>query len=260
VVRAFVLALLLLCSPAATTPCAGEEYRNPAAGILRMSYEEGRVTLETRDAPLSKVLEEFGRLADVAVVSDGPLEDRVTVYVSGLPPDAAARKILRGKDLSFIYRASKAAGQPDEYPLSEIRIYDAQETTGRAQPFSYGTAPADRREATRARRETRPAARTPAQARRLESTLPRDDDSMAAADSFLSGLLGGNLHMLDEVAERLKQDHPEAREQIEQFLQVLEEAKTRAAESGGGMPSLEDLGGMGAIMHRMMQQQHGEEY
>ncbi len=250
---------LVLWFPSVTTPSPGEEYRSPADGILRMSYDDGRMSLETRNAPLDKVLREFARLADVKVVSDGPLEDRVTVYVSALPPDAAARRLLRGKDLSFIYRASKDTDTPEDYPLREIRIYDdTPGTPGREQAVSYGgrQAPVPQ-QATRARSETRAETRAVARARALESRTPRDDPA-STADSFLTGLLGGNLHALDEVAERLVQEHPEAEAQIQQFLEALEEAKARAMEGGGEMPSMEDLGGMGAIMQRMMLQHRDE--
>jgi len=251
VVRAFFLALLM-GFPAAMTPCAGEEYRSAADGILKMNYADGRVTMETRDAPLNKVLQEFARLADLNILSDGPLEERVTVYISDLPTDAAARKILRGKDLSFLYRAGETEKHPEDYPLREIRIYEAQGTTGIPQAFSYGTSAASiPRQATRAPTQTRPAARTPARARTLEDRTPRDEAG-SPADSFLSGLLGGNLEALDGMAERLKQEHPEAEAQIEQFLQALEEAKSRAVESGGPRPSPEELGGLGDMMQRMM--------
>lgn len=252
---AFVVSLLLAGAQALPVPCAAEDYRSPADGILRLSYADGLLSLETRDAPLGKVLDEFARLADVNVVSDVPLEDRITVYVSDLPPDAAARKILRGKGLSFVYRATRPAERPEDYPLSEIRIYDSGgKTPGRDRAVSYGTGGAAiERDATPARREPRPPARSAARARALASRTPRDEPA-SAADSFLTGLLGGDLHALDEVAERLRREHPEAEAQIQQFMQALDEAKARAAETGSDAPSLESLGGMGAIMHRMMQQ------
>jgi hypothetical protein len=235
-------------------PCTGEAYRNVADGILNMDYDaEGRLSVETRDAPLDKVLNQLSRMTEVNIVSDGPLEGRVTVYVNRQPPDAAARKILRGKDLTFLYRERDPSEPEGEYRLREIRIYVSQGTPGQEQSFSYrGSDPVSRNEAIRARQESREAERAQTRARRIEDRTPPDRPG-AEADQFLSGLLGGNLEALDEVAERLKTENPEVGDQIDQFMQALEDAKARATESGTGMPAMGELGSMGAMMQRIME-------
>jgi len=243
---------LLLFSFTAVLPCAGEQYRNAADGILNMEYADGRLSLETKSAPLDKVLHELSRLAEVEIVSDGPLDDKVTVYVSDLPTDAAAKKILRGKDLSFLYRANENAESGEEYRLREIRIYISQGSTGREQTFSYDKNRSKTRQDAIRERKKRQQERMKSRARLIPDRTPRDE-AASDTDKFLSGLLGGNLNAMDEVADQLKQDHPEAEEKIEQFLEPLEEAKARAAESGADLSTLEGLGGMGVFMQRMME-------
>ncbi len=247
---------LLVLFLAAPLPGAGEEYRNASDGILSMRYSDGRLSLETRDAPLGKVLQELARLAEVNIVSDGPMEDRVTVYMNGLPTDAAAKKILKGKGLSFIYRPLAPGDAAGDYRLEEIRIYVSQGSSGKAQTFSYDKGSTsssrprtDRQAAIRERNARRAESR--ARARTRQDHTPRDDAG-SEADQFLSGLLGGNLEALDEVADRLRAENPEARAQIDQFLETLEEAKARAAESGNEVPSLENMGSMGAVMQQML--------
>jgi hypothetical protein len=248
-----LLALLFAGIFLSPPPCGGEAYRNVADGILNMDYADGRLSLETRDAPLDKVLKELSRLAEVNIVSDGPLEGRVTVYVNRQPTDAAARKILRGKDLSFLYREKDPSEPEGEYRLREIRIYVPQGTPGQEQRFSYPSRdPNSRSEAIRARQENREAERAQTRARRIEDRTPRDMPG-AEADQFLSGLLGGNLEALDGVAEKLRAENPEVGDQIDQFMQALEEAKARAADSGAGMPPMGNLGSMGAMMQRIME-------
>jgi hypothetical protein len=242
-----------VCSFAAASPCTGEPYRNVADGILNMNYADGRLSMETRNAPLDKVLQELSRLAEVNIVSDGPLEGRVTVYVSDLPTDAAAKKILRGKGLSFLYQPQETADSAEEYRLQEIRIY-VSEGTGQEQSFSYKKSSLDSRQKAIQDRNKRQREKAQGRARRMPDRTPRDEAG-SDTDKFLNGLLGGNLNALDEVADRLKQEHPEAEEQIQQFLDTLEEAKARAEESGADVRAMEELGGMGAIMQQMM---HGK--
>jgi len=251
----FALPLLLLLAGVTASWAAGE-YRNAAEGILSMRYAEGRLSLETRDASLSKVLQELSRIADLRIVSDGPLEDRVTVYADGLDLDAAARKILRGKDSTFIYRPPDPGSPPGPYRLEEIRVFVSEGTPGQAQTFSYNRTDEDQRQELEERRaEIRERnarlAEERARARAVHDPTPRDDAG-SETDQFLSGLLGGNLEALDEVADRLREQHPEAREQIDQFLETLEAAKARAAESGGQAPPMEGMENMGAIMQQIL--------
>ena len=51
-----------------------EEYRSPSDGIQSMVYEDGRLSLEAKDASLDKLLTELARMAMVTIVADGPIE------------------------------------------------------------------------------------------------------------------------------------------------------------------------------------------
>jgi len=246
--------MLLLCSLAAPVPCAGESYQSPAEGIVKMDFADDRLTLETRNASLEKVLQQLSRLAGVNIVTDGPLAETVTVYVSDLPTDEAARKILRGQDVSFVYRASGKAASADDYQLREIRIYVPEGGGGQgAKAAQPGRSPAVAAgpAASPDRRASRPEMPPPPAARSLPDRTPRDY-APHPADDFMSGLLGGNLNALDDLADQLRQEHPEAAPQINQFMKTLEEAKARAAEAGMDPSSIEDLGGMNALMRDML--------
>ncbi len=129
VAAAFLLASLPFQVPA-------EEYRSPADGIQSMRYEDGRLSLEAKDASLDKVLSELARMAMLTIIADGPIEGRITVYAERLPLEKALRKILRGKDTSFVY-AAKAETSPTEYDVTEVRIYLAKADKGEASRYSY---------------------------------------------------------------------------------------------------------------------------
>ena len=246
----FLFLVLCLFSPAVN----GQEYLNPSEGILSMQYQDGLLSLETRDAPLNRVLEETSRLAELVITSNGPLEGNLTVYIEKLPPDAAMKKILRGKDLSLLYTPQSGTPSGKQYALKEVRIYLPEEGSGSEHQYSY-----TKKTTSKSKAKTRPRfrPRLPSRKRTVTPSDPNDGPpgsytpSRDQAERFLSGLMEGDFSALNEVAERLKEENPEAQEQIDAFLESLEEARGNA-DDGNPISSIQDLGNLGTIMQQMM--------
>ena len=247
VAAAFLLASLPFQVPA-------EEYRSPADGIQSMKYEDGRLSLEAKDASLDKVLSELARMAMLTIIADGPIEGRVTVYAERLPLEKALRKILRGKDTSFVY-AAKAETSPTEYDVMEVRIYLAKADKGAASRYSYSQKREERKKTSRPPRSRAEASRKrSAPFRRPAGTLPvPDKPTRADGQRILAELMEGNFEGLDEIAERLKDENPQAEEQIDEFLESLEELRMRAEENGEPIPPLEQLGDTHILMKQMLE-------
>jgi hypothetical protein len=246
------LVSLLLCF---LTPAAkGQEYRNPSDGILSMRYEDGLLSMETRNAPLNRVLEETSRLAELAITANGPLEGNISVYIENLPPDTAMKKILRGKDLSLLYTQQSGTPSKKQFALKEVRIYLPEEGSGSEHNYSYTKKTTSENKA-RTRPRFRP--RIPSQRRTVTPSDPRDapprsyEPSRDQAEKFLAGLMEGDFGALNEMAERLKEENPEAQDQIDAFLDSLEEARENA-DAGNPINSIQDLGNLGTIMQKMM--------
>jgi hypothetical protein len=218
-----------------------------------MRYEDGRLSLEAKDASLDKVLNELARMAMLTIISDGPLEDRITVYADRLPLEKALRRILRGKDTSFVYAARDKAS-PIEYDVREVRIYLATADKGEARRYSYSqrseeaervpSPPESRAEFSR-NRHVRP--RPTAAAPRIPDAATTDE-----AKQLISELMDGDLEGAAEIAERFKDLRPQHEGQIEEFLESLEEVRRRAEESGLETTPLEGLGDMQTLMKQMM--------
>jgi len=207
--------------------------------------------LETRDAPLEKVLDELSRMAMITIISDGPVEGRLTLYMDRLPLDKALRKILRGKDTGFVYTA-EAETSPTRYVVKEVRIYVAKAEMGEGRRYSHvrneakKTTPRSRPRTPPSRRESSSGAR-PAK----KSPLIPDIASSEEAQRIFSEMMEGDFDGLGEIAERLIEENPEVEEQIDEFLQTLEEARIRAEESGEPFSPLEGLGDMRTLMHQL---------
>ena len=75
-----------------------------------MRLDQGKLSLEAREAPFERLLQELSRLGGLKILSDGPLEGRITLKIENVNLDTAMRKILRGKDVTFLYAASKDLG------------------------------------------------------------------------------------------------------------------------------------------------------
>ena len=248
VAAAFLLASLPFQVPA-------EEYRSPADGIQSMRYEDGWLSLEAKDASLDKVLSELARMAMLTIIADGPIEGRVTVYAERLPLEKALRKILRGKDTSFVY-AAKAETSPTEYDVMEVRIYLAKADKGEASRYSYTRKSEERTRASNPpRSRARPSRKRSSPFRPPAGATPVPDMATSEeAKQLLTELMKGNLDGLDAIAERLKDQNPQVEEQIDEFLESLEEARMIAEENGTPIPPLEHLGDIQNLMNQMLQQ------
>jgi hypothetical protein len=214
-----------------------------------MRYEDGLLSLETKNASLDKVLSELSRMAMITIISDGPIEGNITLYVDRLPLEKALRKILRGKATSFVYTA-EAETSPPRYSVREVRVYSAKAEKGEGRRYSYASK--ERTEAARPSRPARGTRRRPPRApvERLSPDIP-DIGPREDAQELLSELMKGNFDGLDEIAERLKEKNPQIEEQIDEFLESLEEARMRAEESGEPIPPLEGLGDIRRFMRQM---------
>jgi uncharacterized phage infection (PIP) family protein YhgE len=72
-------------------------------------------------------------------------------------------------------------------------------------------------------------------------------------------LMEGNLDQLDAMVERLKEENPQAQDQIERLMDSFEEAKDQAQASGRPFPTVENLGELGVMMEQMMKTQPAPE-
>jgi hypothetical protein len=239
--------LLLTCVPC---QALAEEYRSPSDGIQLIRYEEGLLSLELRNAPLEKVLSELSRIATITIISDAPVEGRITLYADRLPLDKGLRKILRGKDTSFVYKAELETS-PTQYAVKEVRVYVAKAGERGGRRYS----PASKK-ATKAARPTRsrppPSRREPSGSR--SAKRPTGIPDIATSEEtrqIMTELMEGNFDGLGEIAERLIEENPEVEDQIDEFLETLEEARIRAEESGQPFSPLEGLGDMRTLMHEL---------
>jgi hypothetical protein len=249
--RFFLAATLLLAF--FSSPAPAEEYRSPADGIQSMVYEEGRLSLDAKNASLDKILSELSRMAMLTIIADGPIEGRITTYTNRLPLEKALRKILKGKDTSFVYTA-KAETSPTEYEVSEVRIYLATAAKGETRRYSYSRKHEDEdREPSppRSRRE-RPRSRGSPSRMPAASPMVPPIGTSEEAQQLITDLMEGNLDGLAEIADQLKDQNPQVEEQIEEFLETLEDAKMRAGESGSPISPLEGLGDMQEVMQQML--------
>jgi hypothetical protein len=247
-----VVAAFLLASKPFQVPA--EEYRSPSDGIQSMRYEDGRVSLEAKDASLDKVLNELARMAMITIIADGPIEGRITVYADRLSLEKALRKILRGKDTSFVY-AAKAETSPTEYDIAEVRIYLATADKGEASRYSYSRKTEERTNTPRpprSRAEVSPRRSSPFRPPAGAPPVP-DVATNEEGQRLLSDLIEGDLEGLDEIAEKLKEQNPQVAEQIDEFMESLEDMRMRAQESGQPMPPLEHLGDIQTLMKRILE-------
>ncbi len=240
---------LLFCLAVGLHVCFGcmslvlaEEYEDQGAGILSLRYIDNRLTVETTAADLDKVLQELSLITGVTIVSDAPVTGQLTLRINDYPLDKAMRKILRGKDISFIY-AAPVDVPDDRCALKEVRIYLGGGDSGQGLNYSYNAAKKEKKKSysKKTRRKKTSHARRP----RPKGT------SQSNPRQLYSDLMEGNINDLEELGEWLKEENPGTQDQVDQFMEYLEEAKDRAEETGQPFPELEGLEGMGMIMHQM---------
>lgn len=254
-----VLALLWHGFPlAASAEDTAEIYRSPSEGILLLRVQEGTLSLEVRDAPLDRVLQEISRLADIAITSDGPLQGKVTFRAEKISLDTALKKLLKGRDMTCLYDPVNSSGSRDSYRLKAVRIYlpEGKEAPGRL--YSYARPPPS----AQGSRKAEGAPPTPAvQASQPEPAPPPPPPplpppagtrSQEEARRFMTEILQGSPDQIDDIVERLKRENPQLEEQIDQFLDSIEEAQQRARETGRPFPALQDLGELGSFLQQTL--------
>jgi hypothetical protein len=246
-----IAAAVLMAVPA--LQASAEEYRSPSDGIQSMNYEDGRLSLEAQDASLDKVLTELARMAMITIVADGPIQDRVTAYADRLPLEKALKRVLRGKDTSFVY-AARDEGSPTEYDIVEVRIYLANEDKGEARRYSY-TKREEKKKAPKPPRSRTEVSRKQSAPVWPTAVRPPTSDLATAEEGqrILSELMQGDLEGLDKLVEKLKDQNPQVQEQVDQFLESLDEIRAKAEERGQPLPSFEGLGDMQSLMDQMLE-------
>lgn len=245
-------------SALAAEPEPSETYRSPSEGIVFLRAEPGTLSLDVRDAPLERILQEISRLADVTITADGPLQGKVTLRAEKLPLDTALKKLLKGRDMTCLYGPEKASGAPERYRLQSVRIYLEEGKEGSGRLYSYAREPAStdrtrKPDGTPRMSRTREVQPEPAPPPAPPPPPPPPVGGIRSpeeAKRFMTEILRGNPEQLDDIVERLKRENPEVQEQIDQFLESIEEAQKRARETGRPFPALGDLGELGSLLQQ----------
>lgn len=239
-------------------------YHSTSEGVLQLSVHDEMLTVNLRDAPLAAVLEDIARQGEVVLSlpdDRSALEKRVTMQFTDLPLERGLKKLLRGQSVVFIYesrgltnsKGSRTEHSPDGYRLKEIRLLgpSSEKEAGRA-PSSSSPVPVHAREPVQ---PAPPAARpgpSPTQEPRTGAPSPESIRTREQAEKALAGLLQGNMDALQEMVQALKRDNPELRDQIDQFMESLEEARRRAEQEGTPFPPLDPKGVMAPFMDQMI--------
>jgi hypothetical protein len=93
------------------------------AGAMDVTVGEGRLSVNLRDAPLADALRLIGQEADLKINLDGQFRTLVTDTFTGLPLEAAIRRLTRGHSSSFAYGPRPRPGHAA--PLVEIWIIES---------------------------------------------------------------------------------------------------------------------------------------
>ena len=92
------------------------------ASRLDITFEDGRLSVRARNAPLGRLLEEISRRGKVAIIQVGGVAGRrVSVAFSDLPLDQGLRRILEQHDAFFYHRGGAALRVVWVYPKDEGR-------------------------------------------------------------------------------------------------------------------------------------------
>jgi HEAT repeats len=129
-----VFALLILAPP------VGAQQPAPPPSVL-VTTEDGRVSLDVREAPLRRVLDEIGDRTGVRVRLDDAgqakiADEIVTIQMESVPVETALRRLLRDKDLVLVYAPNR---------LAEAHVYGRSTGRPAAEPppaASVGSGPA----------------------------------------------------------------------------------------------------------------------
>src|SRR5215470_10174121 len=104
----FAFASLTLAPPV----CAQQPAPPPPSVVV--TTEDGRVSLDVREAPLRRVLDEIGDRTGVRVRLDDAgqakiADEIVTIQMESVPVETALRRLLRDKDLVLVYSPDRLA-------------------------------------------------------------------------------------------------------------------------------------------------------
>lgn len=233
-------------------------------GILQLSVQGEMLTVNLRDAPLAAVLEDIARQGEMVLSlpdDRSTLQKTVTMQFTDLPLERGLRKLLRGQSVVFIYESTgpqhwsgdRSRRSPDGYRLKEIRLLGPSNEKGAGQ-----TAPSFSSPSMQAREPVQPvppvprAGQSQTQESRAGTPYPESIRTREQAEKALTGLLQGNMDALQEMVQALKQDNPELRDHIDQFMESLEEARRRAEQEGTPFPPLDPKGVMAPFMEQII--------
>lgn len=119
------LVLVLSLGPAAPLGASGmrpAERAAPGSPALRMSG--GRLTARIVDVPLDRVIDALAGLTGARIDVDVAAGERVTVEFRDLPVEESLHRLLRGRQLIFVYEQSPR----DLVRLVAVRAYDGGES------------------------------------------------------------------------------------------------------------------------------------
>lgn len=116
---AMVLAAMVLgwSSPGAAAD-PGKAAAPPAPPVIR--FENGRLTVDVRDADLAGVLQQIAASAGFQLVTTGPL-GRVSAAFRGLPLEDGLRQLVQDHELMLLYQPA-SDGRPEGI-LAEARVF-----------------------------------------------------------------------------------------------------------------------------------------
>ncbi len=90
------------------------------AAKLEISLDDGRITMDVRDAPLSRVLAVIAEKGDFALDIAGELESKVTASFENLPIERALRRLV-GRS-SYIIELAPATGASDVRRIARLSV------------------------------------------------------------------------------------------------------------------------------------------
>ena len=133
--------LMLAFAPLALAPAVHAQEPRLAPSSVVVTTEDGRVSLDVREAPLRKVLDEIRDRTGVRVRLDDAgqakiADEIVTIQMESVPVETALRRLLRDKDLVLVYSPNR---------LAEAHVYGRSAGRPAAEPppaASVGSGPA----------------------------------------------------------------------------------------------------------------------
>lgn len=139
----FLIFSLLSCG----SPGSESQGQGPSAPVkMTVSANAGLVSVEAQNAPLSAVLTELSRQAQITISMSGEMHsDRLTLSFQDRPMEAALRQVLAGQSYAILYRQEKG-----QEVIAGVKLYAQQRqvigmastgaSTGSSSTISQGVA------------------------------------------------------------------------------------------------------------------------